>query len=1000
MKKLFTLLWLSIAAFTFKAAAQSTSCNAEFSYQFTAASTVKFTPAVTDSPSVIHSWTFGDGSAVVHQVIPSHTYAVPGTYAVVHTIVRTNPSGVAVCTQSFTRQVIVDPPCSLVADFSWAASPTNSLTINYTNLSIPLASTDSITWIFGDNTSSHDVNATHTYANAGTYTVCLIVKKNLPPTSTPCVKYICKSVTVTYPPCNLVVDFGWNVSSTSPVNPLRIEFHNLSTPLATTDSVTWTFGDGSTSYDVNPTHTYANAGTYNVCLRVKKNNTPAGIAPCVRYICKTVTVTIPCNLVVDFNWNVSTAPPPVNPYRIEFHNLSIPLASTDSVTWTFGDGSTSYDVNPTHTYANAGTYTVCLRVKKNNNTGSTPCVRYICKTITITSPCNLVVDFSSAAAPTNPLMVQFTNLSTPSATTDSTIWNFGDGGTSLLPNPLHTYANAGTYNVCLIVKKNSNTGGTPCIRYICKTVIVEAPCNIHADFTWRSDSANAQKIFFTNTTTPVSTTDSVRWTFGDGTSSNLRSPDHTYAQPGTYTVCLRMQKRGPAGIVINCVSEICKTVVVYPTCTLVADFTWHADQTIAQKIFFTNTSAPITSSDSIRWTFGDGTSSNVVSPDHTYTQPGTYTVCLRVQKRNTSSGLYNCVREICKTVVVQPTCNFQANYSWRLDSVNTKKVYFTNLTNIPAATTGIFWSFGDGTTATSWNAVHEYANPGRYYVCLRVELSPNCVRYKCDSVTVPVPGPPCNNQSNFTFTRASTNTQTLTFIPDYQNTSAQYTWTFGDGSGSHDMIATHHYAQAGTYTVCLTVSRGTNCTSTNCKTIVVTGQVNCDSIHVSYSYQADPFIPNKVYFYANANFAILDQTWTITRAGSSTPPVILHQNNPVYVFTDTGRYYVCLRAVTLGGCVKEYCNVVHIEHVATQCTLQAYPNPATTSISVNVALTQADMINVYVYNALNVLVKEKHQQGVAGNNVVTLSIGDLIAGYYTMRVIYGNHTCNAAFHKL
>lgn len=909
MKKLFTLLWLSIAAFTFKAAAQNTTCNAEFSYQFTATATVKFTPAMADSPAVIHSWAFGDGSAVVHQVVPTHTYALPGTYAVVHTVVRTNQAGVAICTQSFTRQITIEQPCSLVVDFSWAASPTNSLTINYTNLSIPINSTDSITWIFGDNTSSHDINASHTYNHAGTYTVCLIVKKNLPPTSAPCIKYVCKTVTVTYPPCNLVVDFGWNVSTTIPVNPLRIEFHNLSTPLATTDSVTWTFGDGSTSYDVNPTHTFNNAGTYNVCLRVKKNNTPPGAAPCVRYICKTVTVTIPCNLVVDFNWNVSTAPP-VNLLRIEFHNLSVPLASTDSVTWTFGDGSTSYDVNPIHTYNNAGTYIVCLRVKKNNNPAGT----------------------------------------------------------------------------------------TSCVRYTCKTVIVEAPCNLHADFTWHSDSANAQKIFFTNNSTPVSTADSVRWTFGDGTSSNLRNPDHTYAQPGTYIVCLRMQKRGPAGIVINCVSEICKTIVVYPTCTLVADFTWHADQTIAQKIFFTNTSAPITSIDSIRWTFGDGTSSNLMNPDHTYSQPGAYTVCLRVQSSN--SGLYNCVREICKVIVVQPTCNFQANYSWRLDSVNTKKVYFTNLTNIPAATTGVTWSFGDGTTASSWNAVHEYANPGRYYVCLRVELSPNCVRYKCDSITVPVPGPPCNNQSNFTYTRASTNTQTITFIPDFQSGVAQYTWTFGDGSGSHDMIATHHYAQAGTYTVCLTVSRGTNCTSTNCKTIVVTGQVNCDSIHVSYTYQVDPFIPNKVYFYANANFAILDQTWTITKAGSSTPPVILHQNNPVYVFPDTGRYYVCLRAVTLGGCVKEYCNVVHIEHVATPCTLQAFPNPATTSISVNVALTQADMINVYVYNALNILVKEKHQQGVVGNNVVTLSIGDLIAGYYTMRVIYGNHNCNAAFHKL
>ena len=92
--------------------------------------------------------------------------------------------------------------------------------------------------------------------------------------------------------------------------------------------------------------------------------------------------------------------------------------------------------------------------------------------------------------------------------------------------------------------------------------------------------------------------------------------------------------------------------------------------------------------------------------------------------------------------------------------------------------------------------------------------------------------------------------------------------------------------------------------------------------------------------------------------------------------------------------------MIHITQVATPCTLQAYPNPATTSVSVNVTLTVPEMINVYVYNALNVLVKEKHQPGVVGNNVVTLSIGDLIAGYYTMKIVYGTHICYAAFHKL
>ena len=991
MKKFFTLLWLALAAFTFKATAQTTSCNANFTAQFLTNTTVKFNPVTTDSPMVQHTWTFGDGSPVSHAVSPTHTFAVGG-YAVVHTIVRVT-NGTVICTQSFTLQIVIQE-CNLVVDFSWTVAAGNPLTYAFQNLSVPLSPTDSITWIFGDNTQSHDVNPTHTYANYGTYNVCLIVKKNVSATASPCIKYICKTIT-SVAPCNLVVDFNWTVSA---ANPYTYEFHNLSTPLAPADSTIWSFGDGSSSLLANPVHTYANAGSYTVCLTVKKMSTVAGAPPCVRYICKTFTVTPPCTLVVDFSWT-STA---TNPLVVAFQNLSTPLAPTDSITWTFGDGTSSHDVSPTHTYTTGGSYNVCLTVKKNNPGTTAPCIRYICKTVGVTTPCNLVVDFSWNSTATNPLVVAFQNLSVPLAATDSITWTFGDGTSSHDVSPTHTYTMGGSYNVCLIVKKNNNSGAAPCIRYICKTVVVANPCNLVVDFSWTATATNPLMLEFHNLSTPLAPTDSIKWTFGDGGTSMDVNPIHTYANPGTYSVCLVVKKNNNPPGTTPCIRYICKTVIVQAPCTLVANFSWLVATTNSQNIHFTNTSSAASSTDSIRWTFGDGTSSNVYSPDHTYAQPGTYNVCLRMQKRGPNGTLTNCVSEICKTVVVQASCNFQASWTSHPDSVNTRKIYFTNTTIIPTATGMATWTFGDGTTATSWNAIHEYANAGRYYVCLRVEIAPNCVRYKCDSITVTLPPPPCNSQSNFTVLAASTNSQTFTFTPAYQSNTVQYTWSFGDGSGSNVMIATHHYAQAGTYTACLTVWRSNTCVSTTCKTVVVTSQINCDSIHVSYTYQRDPFLPNKVYFYANANFPILDETWTITKLPAATPPnpVILHANNPVYVFNDTGYYNVCLRAVTLGGCIKEYCTVIHIEQVPAQCQLTAYPNPASSEVHINVALTAPDMINVYVYNNLNVLVLEKHQQGVIGNNVVTLGIGNLVSGFYTVRLIYGNHYCNSAFQKL
>src|SRR5205085_9410865 len=146
--------------------------------------------------------------------------------------------------------------------------------------------------------------------------------------------------------------------------------------------------------------------------------------------------------------------------------------------------------------------------------------------------------------------------------------------------------------------------------------------------------------------------------------------------------------------------------------------------------------------------------------------------------------------------------------------------------------------------------------------------------------------------------------------PTYPVTTSnvQYTWNFGDGTGSQSISTSHRYPHAGTYTACLTVYRNDSCASTTCRDINVPYQLNCNNINVTYTYQHDPTIQNKYYFYTIANYPVLDQTWTITKlpTTSGTPPVILHQNNPSYIFMDTGYYHVCLRAVTLGGCIKEY----------------------------------------------------------------------------------------------
>ncbi|MEO6556352.1 MAG: PKD domain-containing protein, partial [Ferruginibacter sp.] len=513
---------------------------------------------------------------------------------------------------------------------------------------------------------------------------------------------------------------------------------------------------------------------------------------------------------------------------------------------------------------------------------------------------------------------------------------------------------------------------------------------------------------FENTSTPLNTTDSIRWTFGDGTSSNQVNPTHTYTSAGTYTVCLRIQQREPNGGLTNCIKEICHTVVVTnpATCTLIASFYSYLDTIGASPLpnlyHFINTSAPLNNTDSIRWTFGDGASSNEANPSHSYAQPGTYNVCLRVQKREPNGTLSNCIREVCHMVVVTAACNIQAHFTW-IAGANPQVIHFTNNSLSPTIAVTASWSFGDGSSSTAWSPVHDYAHAGTYTVCLNIQSGPNCISHYCASVVVPASPVDCIHQSDFGIIQSTTNSQLFYFVPDHINTTSTYTWTFGDGTGSHNTNVSHQYPQAGNYTACLTVYHDTNCASTSCHSVTVLQQVNCANVNVTYSYQHDPVILNQLYFHAISGTTLIDQVWTITKLPSTatTPPVIIHQNNPTYTFQDTGHYRVCLRAVTAGGCVKEYCEIIFITQVnPANCILQVYPNPATNFIYFILNLSQPQTIDTYIYNTMNVLVQEQHQAGVSGTNAITVGIANLPAGIYTMKVIHGNDVCYAQIVKL
>lgn len=187
---------------------------------------------------------------------------------------------------------------------------------------------------------------------------------------------------------------------------------------------------------------------------------------------------------------------------------------------------------------------------------------------------------------------------------DTYLWEFGDGTTSTLAEPQHTYSYEGTYTVTLTA---ANACGDDQVE-----AQVTATLFLQAGFAHNAPVCLGEAVVFTNTTAgmePISYT----WDFADGITSTLTHPTHTYAAAGSYLVSLRALNAYGEGLAAD-------TIDVLPPPT--AGFTYTVD---GLTVSFVNTS---TAADTYFWTFGDGETSIEESPIHVYAAGGTYTVTL------------------------------------------------------------------------------------------------------------------------------------------------------------------------------------------------------------------------------------------------------------------------------------------------------------------------------------------------------------------------------------
>ncbi|MFM7022643.1 MAG: PKD domain-containing protein [Flavobacteriales bacterium] len=471
------------------------------------------------------------------------------------------------------------------------------------------------------------------------------------------------------------------------------------------------------------------------------------------------------------------------PVLIKFTNETTQGAIAYS--WDFGNGKTSTEENPSILYSFPGLYTVTLTA--SNAQGSST------KSITIPVYSSPSADFkANKTSLCGYTPIQFSDLSVPQSTSITKwFWSFGDGVFSSDPNPVHTYTKEGKFKVYLQIEDANECTNTYAIEnYIS---INQPKAAFDAD---TFVCALPAEILFTNKSQGSNLTYS--WDMGDGTSSSVKAPKHTYFKYDTIQVQMIAKSSGS-----TCADTVTKTIRLtdYKTnfsysvnCNAQQDFT----------ISFNNTGNP-TGTLNI-WDFGDGDTAMTVNPVHKFATKGTYNLRLISRFNKT------CIDTVTQ-VYSSPTAKFT------FPSLTCKAPFTVNFVNQSTGTNSTSqWYFSNGQSTTTLNPTQTFIVPPAAATAILIQSNVwGCTHG--DTVQLSFPLPIASLEVDTPFSGcAPLNVSFKDKSVTYGSPIIKWKWDFGDPSSGVANSSTlkkpmHTYNNTGFYTVGLTVENASGCTS-------------------------------------------------------------------------------------------------------------------------------------------------------------------------------------------
>jgi len=778
---------------------------------------IQFSAATSTGSNVMYTWDFGDKTLPKTGSTINYTYDEPGLYRVEVTA----QNGVSAQTTALTISINSKYQANFTSTAPHLAGEPTSFT------SLLTGSGYNYSWDFGDGsppqtTISHTINYTYTTMNR--YTVTLTVE-----TPTNYQETVSQTITILEQPTAQFI-------SNSPVRlGSSIQFTNTSIfggDEASNIWYQWEFGDGNSSLEIQPSHTYLEVGLYTVTLKIYNQVAEDVMTGTIKIIDTPIlSLTVESNSPT--SWGESTY-------------LSATLTSGSQVEylWDFGDGSPLQigAATMSHSYQDIEQYTVTITA-----TNSVSQVRATTKVVIQDSP--PVARFTTSAPD---LLGEITHfVSTSSGSNLSYQWYVGDEANDdwqTTASITHSYGAIGSYIVVLTV---ANSVGQSVASQTIE--ILQDPTQPIASFESSSPDTVGQTTTFINTSTDGGQSEvTYLWEFGDGNNSTEFQPSHRYTQTGHYSISLTVNTArgsdtvehevwitdipiGGLAIQHNGPTELGQTTLF--TATIITgtgvQYAWDTfngymnGRSVITQIY------PNVGHYLVTLTATNSTGQSVVTTlIHIQDQPID-------NLRLSSNSPTHLGQPTIFTVTTDTGTNLTYHWEFGDDSQERKASCHQESDGVRCSSKDNFTDLVSANTPTSQNNlvrgklselanvsgnlrfIHTYQTPGTYQVVLTAQNSRGA---QATQATVEVFVEPITNlqmdisypvvmEKMVQFTATTTTGQNLTYL-----------WDFGDGETSTSQTPTHIYRHEGDYLIQLVVSNGLDSQSITRSISVASGQ--------------------------------------------------------------------------------------------------------------------------------------------------------------------------------